>query len=176
MTPSLSAAGRWNWTRSASSPHVALGLRAYYAGQLDLAIAAYEKALELNPGDPSAHYLLSLVYLARSEPQQALAEVQQQPRGAGRYVGEALAYTALGRKQEADAALKTLVSNYPNEAAYQIAEVYAVRGELDRAFEWLEMARTQRDAGLSAIVGDPLLKNLRADPRYAAFLKKMRLY
>ncbi len=155
--------------------HVALGLRAYYAGQVDLAITAYEKALELNPGDPSAHYLLSLVYLARSEPLRAQAEAQQQPRGAGRYVGEALAYNASGRKQEADAALKTLVSNYANEAAYQIAEVYAVRGELDRSFEWLETARTQRDAGLSAIVGDPLLKNLRADPRYAAFLKQMRL-
>jgi TolB-like protein/DNA-binding winged helix-turn-helix (wHTH) protein/Tfp pilus assembly protein PilF len=155
--------------------HVALGLRAYYAGQLDLAVTAYEKALELNPGDPSAHYLLSLVYLARSEPLRAQAEAQQQPRGAGRYVGEALAYNASGRKQEADAAVKTLVSNYANEAAYQIAEVYAVRGELDRSLEWLETARTQRDAGLSAIVGDPLLKNLRADPRYAAFLKQMRL-
>ena len=67
------------------------------------------------------------------------------------------------------------MSNYPNEAAYQIAEVYAMRGESDRAFEWLETARAQRDAGLSAIVGDPLLKNLHADPRYTAFLKKMRL-
>jgi hypothetical protein len=46
---------------------------------------------------------------------------------------------------------------------------------LDRSFEWLEIARNQRDAGLSAIVGDPLLKNLRGDPRYAAFLKQMRL-
>ncbi len=90
-------------------------------------------------------------------------------------MGDALAYNASGHKQEADAALKNLVGNYANEAAYQIAEVYAVRGELDRSFEWLEIARTQRDAGLSAIVGDPLLKNLRADPRYAAFLKQMRL-
>ena len=61
--------------------HVALGIRAYYAGQLDLAIASYEKALELNPGDPSAHYLLSLVDLAQGKPQQALAEVERQ-RGA----------------------------------------------------------------------------------------------
>ncbi len=155
--------------------HISLGMRAYYAGQQELAIASYQKALELNPGDPSAHYLLSLVYLAQGRPQQALAEVGQQPRGAGRSVGEVLVYTALGRTQEADAALQTLVSDYPNEAAYQIAEVYAVRGEMANAFKWLELARTQRDAGLSAIVGDPLLKNLHADPRYETFLRKMRL-
>jgi len=155
--------------------HIALGIRAYYVGQLEVATAAYKKALELNPGDPSAHYLLSLVDLAQGKPQQALAEIEQQPRGGGRYVGETLAYNALGHKPEADAALRTLVSKYSNEAAYQIAEVYAVRGESDRAFEWLEMARSQRDAGLSAIMGDPLLQNLHADPRYAAFLKKMRL-
>jgi TolB-like protein/DNA-binding winged helix-turn-helix (wHTH) protein/Tfp pilus assembly protein PilF len=155
--------------------HIALGMRTYYAGRYDLAKASFQKALELNPGDPDAHYLLSLVYLAEGKPQPALTEVQQQPPGAGLYVGEALAYTALGRRPEADGALQILVSNYPNEAAYQIAEVYAVRGEMDRAFEWLELARTQRDAGLSAMMGDPLLKNLHPDPRYAPFLKKMRL-
>ena len=62
--------------------HVTLGLRFYYAGQTDLAITAYEKALELNPGYPSAHYLLSLVYLAKSQPLQALAELPQQLHGA----------------------------------------------------------------------------------------------
>jgi TolB-like protein/DNA-binding winged helix-turn-helix (wHTH) protein/Flp pilus assembly protein TadD len=154
--------------------HVALGMRAYYAGEHDLAIASYQKALELNPGDPSAHYLVSLVYLAEGKAQQALAEVGRQ-HGAGRYVGEALAYTALGRRPESDAALRTLVTSYPNEAAYQIAEVYAMRGESDRAFAWLETARAQRDAGLSAIKGDPLLKSLYPDPRYAALLKKMGL-
>ena len=155
--------------------HISLGVRAYYAAQYDLATASYQKALELNPGDPAAHYLLSIVYLAEAKPQQALTEIEQQPRGSGRYIGEVLAYTALGHRQEADSALKMLVTNYPHEAAYQIAEVYAVRGEMDRAFNWLELARAQRDAGLSAIMGDPLLKNLHADPRYAAFLKTMRL-
>jgi TolB-like protein/Tfp pilus assembly protein PilF len=155
--------------------HIGLGMRAYYAGQYDLATASYQKALELNPGDPAAHYLLSLVLLAEDKPQQALVEVQQQPPGPGRYVGEALAYNALGRRQEADLAMEMLLKNYPDKAAYQAAEVCAVRGEMDRAFKWLELARAQRDAGLSAIVGDPLLKNLHADPRYAAFLKKMHL-
>ncbi len=59
--------------------------------------------------------------------------------------------------------------------AFQVAEVYAFRGDADRAFEWLERAYAQRDAGLAGIKGDVSLKNLEHDPRYVAFLKKMRL-
>ena len=127
---------------------------------MDLAANAYHKALEINPDDPSAHYLLSLVYLSQGKGQEALAEMEQQREGGGRGVGEALAYTAMGRKQEAQAALNKLVTQYPNEAAYQIAEVYAFRGEIDEAFTWLEKAYSQHDAGLAALKGDPLLKNL----------------
>jgi len=51
----------------------------------------------------------------------------------------------------------------------------ATRGESDKAFEWLERAYAQRDGGLASLKGDPLLKSIEHDPRYAAFLKKMRL-
>jgi serine/threonine-protein kinase len=67
------------------------------------------------------------------------------------------------------------IEGYQDVAAYQIAEVYAYRGEVDLAFEWLERAYAQRDGGLSQIKGDPHLKRLASDPRYAAFLEKMRL-
>ena len=56
-----------------------------------------------------------------------------------------------------------------------MAEVYAFRGENDRAFEWLERAFAARDAGLTEIKADPLLKGLRSDRRYIALLQKMRL-
>jgi adenylate cyclase len=87
----------------------------------------------------------------------------------------ALAYHALGRKQESDRALAELIAKYQADWGLQIAEVYAFRGDADRAFEWLERAYVQRDSGLSLIKDDPLLKNLERDPRYDAFLKKMGL-
>jgi tetratricopeptide (TPR) repeat protein len=155
--------------------HISLGLHAYYAGQQDLATDAYQKALAISPDDPEAHYLLGLVYLARTKPQQALAEFQKDQRSSEKSVGEALAYSALGNKTEADSALTQLIANYRLQAAYQIAEIYAFRGEVDHAFEWLELARSHHDAGLPAIKGDPLLRNLYPDPRYAAFLRKMNL-
>jgi len=155
--------------------HVSLGMHAYYAGRQDVATDAFQKSLAISPEGPEAHYLLGLVYLARSQPQQALAEFAKIPAGSERTVGEALAYNALGRKSEADATLQRLLNDYHEQAAYQIAEVYAFRGEADRAFQWLETARAHKDAGLAAIKGDPLLKNLYKDPRYAAFLQKMGL-
>jgi hypothetical protein len=55
------------------------------------------------------------------------------------------------------------------------AEVYSYRGSLNKAFEWLERARTQHDGGLAELRGDPLLRPLESDPRYPAFLTKMGL-
>ena len=155
--------------------HYNLGRHAYYAGRLEEAAAAFKKVLELNPEDPGSHYFLGRVYLAQAHPQEALAEMERETEPIFRLQGLALAYHALGRKKESDAALAELIAKYHADAAYQIAEVYAFRGEADRAFEWLERAYAQRDGGLAGMKGDPLLKSLERDPRYAAFLKKMRL-
>ena len=119
--------------------------------------------------------MLGLVYLARSQPQRALAEFERDQRGSEKSVGEALAYAPWERSRKATPHLNQLIANYQVQAAYQIAEVYAFRGEVDQAFQWLELARAHRDAGLPAIKGDPLLKNLYGDPRFAQFLRSMNL-
>lgn len=49
-----------------------------------------------------------------------------------------LAYDALGRKAEANAALANLEEHHANYKAYEIALVYANRGELDQAFAWFD--------------------------------------
>jgi hypothetical protein len=76
---------------------------------------------------------------------------------------------------EADNALHSLISGYGAESAYQVAEVYAYRGENDHAFEWLERAYAARDGGLSEIKGDPFMRHIESDARYHAFLKKLGL-
>jgi hypothetical protein len=86
-----------------------------------------------------------------------------------------MAYYALGRKKESDAALSESITKYHAGGAYQIAQVYAFRNQSDEAFEWLERAYAQRDSSLVVTKVDPLLKSLRNDPRYAAFLKKLNL-
>lgn len=152
-----------------------LASAALSAGQLDETEVAVRKLLELNPDFPSGRQLLGQVYLGRSKPEAALEEMERETDPLWRRFGLALAYHALGRKKEADAALAELIEKDHEEMAYQIAEVHAVRGEAGQAFAWLERAYAQRDSGCSYTKADPLLKSLEADPRYKAFLKKMRL-
>jgi serine/threonine protein kinase/Tfp pilus assembly protein PilF len=151
-----------------------LGLHAYCGGRFDEAESALRKALELNPQMPGAHSWLGQIYLAQSKLPEALAEMQKEQEP-WRGHGLALAYHAAGKKKEADDAFAEFIEKNQDAGAFQVAEIYAYRGEIDKAFEWLERAYKQRDGGLSEMKGDPLLRNLERDPRYTAFLKKLKL-
>ena len=59
------------------------------------------------------------------------------------------------------------------EAPYNIAYIYAYRGEADKAFEWLDKAVQYQDGGLSEIVYEPLFDKIRSDPRWLPFLRKI---
>jgi len=152
-----------------------LGYRLYVASRHDEAQAELEKALDLNPRSPFVHFVLGKVLIAEARPQQALAEIEKEPNGWERLTGLALVYHALGREQDSTAALAELIAKHDTDSAFQIAEVYAFRGESDNAFEWLERAYKQRDTGLPEIKTDPLFKSLRHDSRYTVLLKRMRL-
>ena len=152
-----------------------LGYHAYYAGRLDEAEAALRQGIELNPQLPAIRQHLGLVHLARADAAAALEEMDQEPEPLWRDQGLALALDAAGRRAEADAALAKLIETHGAGAAFQVAEVYAFRGETERAFEWLERAYELRDPGLAEMKGDPLLARLHGDPRWPAFLAKMGL-
>jgi tetratricopeptide (TPR) repeat protein len=153
----------------------ALGGQLYYAGRYDEALAMFHRALELNPQKEGDHHVCALILLAQGHPQQALTEVEREPREIWNLFGRALAYQALGRSQDSLTALNQLTIKYHQDSAYQIAEVYAYRGETDKAFEWLLRAYQQRDGGMLFVKIDPLLRSLFHDPRYADMLRKMRL-
>ena len=81
----------------------------------------------------------------------------------------------MGQKEASDAALTEFIEKYAGVAAYQVAEVYAYRGEKEKAFDWLDRAYRQRDSGLTLLGSDPFLANIKDDPRYAAMLRKLKL-
>jgi tetratricopeptide (TPR) repeat protein len=158
-----------------ANSHLGLGYMLYIAGRHDEAQPAMQKALELNPQAAFAHANLGRILIAEGRPQEALAEIEKEPTDWEKLTDQALVYRALGREQDSNAAVTELIAKHDTDSAYQIAQVYAYRGESDKSFEWLERAYKQRDAGLPEMKTDPLLKNLRHDPRYTELLKKMRL-
>ncbi len=67
------------------------------------------------------------------------------------------------------------VANNRNLLAYQIAEVYAWRGETEKGFEWLQIAYDNHDTGLLSLLIDPLMQSLRSNPRYKSMVEKVGL-
>ena len=137
--------------------------------------AAYRKTMELAPQREVARAVLSLNLLAQGRGDEALAEVSREPNEAYRLWALAIIEDAAGRRTESDVALQNLIAKYQTECAYQVADVYGARGYADLAFDWLERAYVQRDAGLADTKTDGHLRSLYADPRWDAFLRKMGL-
>jgi len=152
-----------------------LGETEYFIGRLDEAATDFKKALELKPDVFPGNISLSRTYIVQGRPKDALPQIELVPYDLPRLFLHAIAYHALGREKEADAALQELIAKYSERGAYQIAQVCAFRKQSDEAFLWLDRAYVLRDGELSATKVDPILKSLHADPRYAAFLKKLNL-
>jgi tetratricopeptide (TPR) repeat protein len=154
---------------------LALGDKLYDLGRYEEAKAALDKAQELNSQLASLHLTRGEVLLSEGHAEEAAAEIEKEPGEWQRLTGQALAYSAAGRRQEADSALKKLIAAHQNDSAYQIAEIYAYRGETEKALQWLDRAIQQRDPAAPESKTDPLMESLRHDPRYAELLNKMRL-
>jgi TolB-like protein/Flp pilus assembly protein TadD len=147
----------------------------FYAGKLDEADAVARKAAELQPTGASNHRWQVLIAAQRGDGEASLREAQLEPDEGYRRFELAVAQYVVGDRQAADAALADLLAKAREGFAYQIAEVYAVRGEKDKAFEWLQIAFDDRDAGMLSLLVDPLMRSLRDDPRYKSFLAKLGL-
>jgi tetratricopeptide (TPR) repeat protein len=133
----------------------------------------FRRTLEISPAFPRLHSRIADVLLVEGNPEAALAELQLDTPCSLK--GLALVNHALKRHDESDAALARLVSHRASIAPMSIAKVYAFRGQIEEAFEWLERAIAQKEVNTNYIKGDPLLSPLVADPRYARCLRKMNL-
>ena len=153
----------------------ALGYYHEGAGQLDEALEAQNRALALKPNFPFVHFRLGTIALQQRQPKVAQAAFDRTGYEPLQLLGTALAEHDRRHGAESQTALNELISSYGFNAAYQIAQAYAWRGDLDQTFAWLDRAFAQRDGGLAEVKYDPLLSRVRGDPRYQALLNKMGL-
>jgi tetratricopeptide (TPR) repeat protein len=149
-----------------------LGTSQLNAGRLDEAVATYRTVLSLSPGNGVAHYQMGVAMLLKGDANGGLAEFQQEPVEVFRMIGLPMGYHARGQKADSDAALAELIAKYEKETNYNIAGIYAFRGEADRAFERLEKER-KSGGTFAEIVVDPLFANLYGDPRWIPFLREI---
>jgi tetratricopeptide (TPR) repeat protein len=150
-----------------------LGIYQRMAGRLDAAIATYHTVLSLAPGRGNAHAKFGVALLLKGDAQGALAEIEQETSENWKMIGLPMAYHALGRKADSDAALTALIAKLEKDSPYNIAYVYAFRGEADQAFAWLDKAVEFGDGGLAEIVTENLFDKTHADPRWLVFLRKI---
>ena len=130
-------------------------------------------ALSLSPGYGLAHYQICEAMLLKGDAPAALAEIEHEKSELWRMIGLPMAYCALGRKADADAALNAVIAKYEKEAPSNIASVYTFCGDADKAFEWLDKAVAYQDSGLSEIVTENLFDKIHSDPRWLPFLRKI---
>ncbi len=154
--------------------HQNLALVLMHAGRLEDSAQKYRHVLELNKEYPGIHMRLGQILLLENKPESALEIIPQDSDDWWVDYGIALALSATDRTDEANQALADFIEQHP-DGPFQTAELYAYRGEIDQAFEWLEIAYDQRDSGLHEMLNDPFLANLADDDRWLLFLEKMGL-
>jgi len=143
--------------------------------RFDDAAASYQLALDLAPNTGLNHAFLALARLLQGRAQEALSIAQLESHGVFRNLALSMIHHNLGQRAPSDAALKAMIDEFAWTGAYQIAEGYAFRNEVDKAFEWLERSYEQRDPGTIYCASDLLLRPLRGDPRWRPFLRRLGL-
>ncbi len=155
--------------------HRQAAMVAVMSERFDEAAASFQLALDLAPKAGLNHAFLAITRLMQGRGQEGLEFAEAESHDVFRNLALAMIHHAQGRAAESDAALQTLISEFGWTAAYQVAEAYAYRNEVEKAFEWLERAYEQRDPGVTVSARDVILRSLHGDPRWQPFLKRLGL-
>jgi len=153
----------------------------YFSRAYDRAIAEAMKAIAMDPASPLPKYVLVRAYARKGElPKIAEAFAGAEPAENGSLLGTiALAHVhaVRGRKPEARKALRNLAltarRRYVPSTYFGI--LYAALGDAARSFRYLEKAYRERADGLTFLNVEPLVDDLRGDPRFEKLLRKIGL-
>ena len=155
-----------------------------YAGQYDEAIKYSKLALEIDPQFGVARFNLGEAYEWKGMHDEATAEYMKlsDEKGFRLYgkLGLAFVYARSGRQDEARRLMREVKNQFTSEEAFfdlplQIAATYAVLGEKDEAFVWLERAVESWRARRFDLRYSRQLKTLKDDPRYEQILRRHEL-
>jgi serine/threonine protein kinase/Tfp pilus assembly protein PilF len=160
---------------TANHARVLVHLRRY-----DEALAELNKLIGTNPDFPVSYGVRAFAYW-RLGNQDAFASDRITEMKKGGLSGRAAAFANGYRKAKLKGACTALIEELKSESQreyvspYEIASSYALMGERDPAFEWLEKAYTERSGRMEYIRTTYSFDNVRSDPRYLGLLHRMGL-
>jgi serine/threonine protein kinase/tetratricopeptide (TPR) repeat protein len=149
----------------------------FLARQYDESIAQANRSLEIDPSSVGAHVILRWNYEKLGMADRAMAIYEKETIFAGdtptSRAKRAHVLAAIGKKDEALRILNGLISNKQIEqiTPYEIGVIYSLLDDKTKGFEWLKKAKDVHAVGFSFVKVDPLLDNLRTDPRFEALLQ-----
>ncbi|MEJ2258523.1 MAG: hypothetical protein P8X98_16330 [Woeseiaceae bacterium] len=153
------------------------GLAHWFRGEHAEAEAYFRKNEALHgedawPGDVVAALLMQGRYAEAEAATDALAarDVEYFQRFIGAYT-----YAFVGRKDEAVANREWTIKERGIPLGYQIAQIFTIHEDYEKAWEWLEISYDNKDGGLTYLLVDPWLEPLHDDPRWRELLEKMNL-
>ena len=154
----------------------------YCAGRFEEAERQIHKALEVDPYFPITHFYSSWIYQRKGEYQQTLDVLQNAHRLSGGTLPWAecalgVTYYLLDQKDKADEIMHKLLEGKKEGyvPCFSLANNYLVRGDMDKALEWMEKAYEFHDFLMPFLNVVPDWEPLRSHPRGKALLKKMNL-
>ena len=159
-----------------------LGLIYYYSRRYEEAIEQLRKAEELDPNFLRTHHILAFACARKGRSQDALQEAERSlalSEGSVRSkFFSASVHALLGKQLKARKILEEVKPAcgppYFVEA-YACATTYAILGERDEAFEWLNNAWQGHATPLVYMRSDPNLENLHGDPRFDELVRRIGL-
>ena len=150
-----------------------------YWRRYDDAIEQVKRMRELNPTSRMGNAVLVYAYMGKGMHGKAVAAASDSldPSEVGSLPVLAEALAASGERAKALDALHELehASDERYVSRWDLACGYALLGERETAFRWLDKAFLQRDAGLAYLKVDPNVDSLRSDQRYTELLKRIGL-
>jgi adenylate cyclase len=157
-----------------------LGAIFRFASRYDESIQQLTLTTELDPNFSWTYWSLGEVYLLKSMFEEAVSafETALKLSGNGMTIIEsslARAYASWGKTGEARRILENLIRQSKEKyvSPFRIAVIFASLGEREDAFFWLEKAFEERSNNLVYLKVDPALDNLRSDPRFEEFLRRL---
>lgn len=143
----------------------------------DQAIEEFRRAIELDPNNSSAFKSLGYVYEKKSMLKEANAAYKKAAELSGlppfkRFSQD---FARWSKKEDVEFLLTKLSFLLKQEYVRPsyVAGLYALFGEKDRAFDWLERAYQERDRNLLFIKTDTTWDSLREDPRFVSLEQRV---